>query len=211
VSPFSHLSIAMRWPRISQHRTKSPEHHDQRSSSPSSDTPHDDQPAQLAQFSDPGLARLFSDADLYGRILTSRPDIHEDELVLEDSQPAHDSLNGFSQLIARDLDDNERAASEKFAQLSVSNWTSTLANNLAPEVDPDESDESASDDGHDATSPGNDIKEAVEPNIDDQFKLTPDEVLDLLQQEFGTLAPPGEEKLLVETDATLFQDVVILV
>jgi sterol 3beta-glucosyltransferase len=41
--------------------------------------------------------------------------------------------------------------------------------------------------------------------------LTPDEILDLLQQEFGALAPPGEEKLILETDATLFQEVVILV
>jgi sterol 3beta-glucosyltransferase len=200
----------MRWPRISQHRSKSPVHR-HRSSSPSSDTPHDDQPPQSAQFSDPGLARLFSDADLYGRILTSRPELREDELVLEDSPSAHDSLNGFSQLIARDLDGNERATSEKFAQLTVSNWSSGLANTLAPEVGPDESDESASDDEHDATSPAIGTEEAVEPNFDDQPKLNPDEILRLLQQEFGTLAPPGEEKLLVETDATLFQDVVILV
>jgi sterol 3beta-glucosyltransferase len=49
----------------------------------------------------------------------------------------------------------------------------------------------------------------VEPKFED--KLKPDEVLDLLQQDFGALAPPGEEKLLLETDAPLFQEVVVLV
>jgi sterol 3beta-glucosyltransferase len=50
---------------------------------------------------------------------------------------------------------------------------------------------------------------AVEPKFED--KLNPDEVLDLIQQDFGALAPPGEEKLLLEADAALFQEVVILV
>jgi sterol 3beta-glucosyltransferase len=203
--PFSpvlpYLSIAMRTP---QHRTKSSAHR-RPSSSSSSDTPQDDQPPRSAQFHDPGLPRLFSDATLYGRILTS----HEHEFVAKGSQSSHDSLNGFSQLIACDLDDNERAVSEKLAQLSVSNWASTQPNTLAPVVGPDESDESVSDDEHNATSPGSTVKEAGEPDFDDP--LTPGEILDLLQDEFGALAPPGEEELLLETDATLFQDVVILV
>jgi sterol 3beta-glucosyltransferase len=178
-------------------------------SSSSSDTPQDDQTAKPLQFHDPGLARLFSDAAHFGRILTSRADLVEDGFAAEDSRTVHDSLNGFSQLVACDLDDNERAVSERLAQLSVSTWARGGSTTLAPRVDPDESDDSASDYEHERTSPSGASDAPGEPNIED--KLTPDEILDLLQQEFGALAPPGEEKLILETDATLLQEVVILV
>ncbi len=49
----------------------------------------------------------------------------------------------------------------------------------------------------------------VEPP--EEPKLTPEEVVDLLEQEFGALAPLGEEKLLLEEDAAFFKDVVVLV
>ncbi|KAH9179294.1 glycosyltransferase family 1 protein [Lactarius sanguifluus] len=156
---------------------------------------------------DPSLARLFSDAALFGKILTSRPDLPDGSLPA-DGQSTHDSLNGFSQLVAPDLDDNERAVSEKFAQISVSNWSAAGAHTLPPGVDPGESDESASDDAHDRVSPGGAIKEAGEPDF--EAKLDPIEIVDLLEQEFGALAPDGEERLLLESDATLFRDVVIL-
>jgi len=118
-------------------------------------------------------------------------------------------MNGFSRLVAPDLDDNERAVSEKFAQISVSNWSPAEAHALPPGVDPAESDESASDDAHNRISPGGAVKEAGEPDF--EAKLDPIEIVDLLEQEFGALAPNGEEKLLLESDATLFQDFVILV
>jgi hypothetical protein len=57
--------------------------------------------------------------------------------------------------------------------------------------------------------PDSAVKEAVEPDF--EAKLDPNEIVDLVEQEFGALAPKGEEKLLLETDATLLQDVVILV
>lgn len=172
------------------------------SSASSSDAPHDE--PKSPQSHDPGLARLFSDAALFGKILTP-----ESSHTADDVQSVHDSLNGFSQLVARDLDDNERAVSEKFAQISVSNWTTAGAHAFPPDVDPGESDESASDGEHDRISPGGAVKEAGEPDF--EAKLDPIEIVDLLEQEFGALAPEGEEKLLSESDATLFQDVVILV
>ncbi|KAH9002635.1 UDP-Glycosyltransferase/glycogen phosphorylase [Lactarius hatsudake] len=125
-----------------------------------------------------------------------------------DGQSTHDSLNGFSRLVAPDLDDNERAVSEKFAQISVSNWSAAGAHTLPPGVDPGESDESASDEAHDRVSPGGAVKEAGEPDF--EAKLDPIEIVDLLEQEFGALASDGEERLLLESDATLFRDVVIL-
>lgn len=201
----------MRWPCISRPRVEGPERARAGSSS-SSDTPQDDKTTNPPQFHDPGLARLFSDAASFGQILTSRPSLIEEESAAGGSGATgtHEALNGFSQLIARDLNDSELAVSEKLAQLSVSNWAAG-STTLAPDVDLDESEGSTSDEEQDTTSPSGttQAQAAGEPDFED--KLTPDEILDLLQQEFGALAPLGEEKLLLETDAGLFQDVVILV
>lgn len=193
----------MPWSYASWRRTKD---NGRLSSGSSSDTPHDE--PKSPQSTDPGLARLFSDAALFGKILTPSPDLPEGSLPAG-SQSVDGSLNGFSQLVARDLDENERAVSDKFAQLSVSNWSAAGAHSLAPDVDPGESDESASDDEHDRISPGSAVKGAVEPDF--EAKLDPTDIVDLVEQEFGALATKGEEKLLLESDATLFQDVVILV
>ena len=198
----------MRWPCISRPRVQGPER-PRAGSSSSSDTPQDDKTTNPPQFHDPGLARLFSDAATFGQILTSRPSLVEEESAAGGSGATHKTVNGFSQLVACDLNDSELAVSEKLAQLSVSNWAA--GSTLAPDVDLDESEGSASDDEPDRTSPRGttQAQAAGEPDFED--KLTPDEILDLLQQEFGALAPLGEEKLLLESDAGLFQDVVILV
>jgi len=83
------------------------------SSTSSSDIPHDEPKAN--QVHDPSFARLFSDADLFGNILNSRTDHPEAGLTVE-AQSVGDSLpvNGFSRLVAQDLDEHERAISEKF-------------------------------------------------------------------------------------------------
>jgi sterol 3beta-glucosyltransferase len=196
----------MRWPRINLRRNTTDSKQSRASSSSSSETPHDDKVTNPPPVEDPGLARLFSDAASFDRIL--RPDVVEQGPNAEDSQAVHDNLNGFSQLVACDLDDHERAASEKLAQLSVSNWGPTGSTTLAPDVGLDESQDSASEGEQDVLPSGGDTQ-AGDPDFVD--KLTPDETLDLLQEDFGALAPPGEEKLLLVTDATVFQDVVILV
>jgi sterol 3beta-glucosyltransferase len=199
---------AMRWPCFSRPRAGGPASDPPRpGSSSSSDTPHDKATDPL-RFNEPGLARLFSDAASFGRILTSRSDLVEEGSAAGDN--GRDTLQGFSRLVARDLDSSELAVSEKLAQLSVSNWDSGGSTTLAPDVDLGESEDSASDDEHDRALPrGGATQAAGEPDFED--RLTPDEILDLLQQEFGALAPPGEEKLLLETDASLLHDVVILV
>lgn len=199
----------MRWPCISRPRVQGPER-PRAGSSSSSDTPQDDKTTNPPQFPDPVLARLFSDAASFGRILTSRPSLIEEESTAGGSGATRENLNGFSRLIACDLDDSELAVSEKLAQLSVSNWAAG-STSLAPDVDLDESVGSASDEEQDRTSPpgATQAQAAEEPDFED--KLTPDEILDLLQEEFGALAPLSEEKLLLETDAGLFKDVVILV
>ncbi|KIP10183.1 glycosyltransferase family 1 protein [Phlebiopsis gigantea 11061_1 CR5-6] len=50
----------------------------------------------------------------------------------------------------------------------------------------------------------------TEVEAEDELPLTPERVLSLLIEEFGPLAPAGEEKLLLEADGAVIQDVVIL-
>jgi sterol 3beta-glucosyltransferase len=199
----------MRWPRLNLGRSEGsePPRSPSRagSSSSSSETPQADKDTNTPPAHDRSLARLFSDAASYDRIFKTDPD---------DTPAAPDALNGFSHLVARDLEDHERVASETLAQLSVTNWTPGESPTLAPDVGVDEADESASEGEQDRIEPSaSGITQpavlAVEPEFEDKLKA--DEILDLLQQDFGALAPPGEEKLLLETDATLFEDVVILV
>jgi len=195
----------MRWPRINLRRADGSQQSRTSSASSSGKSHQSDKSPTPPQDEDPGLARLFSDAASFDRILNARPDVVE----TSEDKALHDSLNGFSQLVGRDLDDHERVASEQLAQLTVSNWAPGGPANLAPDVGLDESEESASEGEQDANLPSGVTPAAGESDLGD--KLTPDDVLDLLQNEFGALAPAGEEKLLLEVDATIFQDVVILV
>lgn len=200
----------MRWPRLTLRRSedsKSPKRQSRSRSSSSSEAPQRaDQETNPPPAYDPSLTRLFSDAASYNKILNT--DVAENNA--EESQAAHHSSNGFSQLVAGDLDDHERVASETLAQLSVSNWAPGDSTNLAPDVvGVDEPDEGPSEGERDRIEPSGITHTAVEPEFED--KLKPDEILDLLQQDFGALAPPGEEKLLLETDVSLFREVVVLV
>jgi sterol 3beta-glucosyltransferase len=195
----------MRWPRLSLRHSddsKPPQRRSQSSSSSSSEAPQVDKETKPPLAS---LTCLFSDAASYDKILNI--DVAGNNAG--GSRATHDSTNGFSQLVASDLDDQERVASETLAQLSVSNWAPGESTDLAPDVDVDVSEEGPSEGEHDNIEPSGITHAAVEPKFED--KLKPDEVLDLIQQDFGALAPPGEEKLLLETDATLFQEVVVLV
>lgn len=210
----------MPWPRFSFNLCRSTRTEDSKSirrqsrqtrpsSSSSSDEPEDDKTPQADKetnpppAADPGLSKLFTDAASYNQILNVAVN------DTEGSRAAHDSSNGFSQLIGRDLEDHERVASETLAQLSVSNWAPGESTDLAPDAGVDESEWGPSEGEPDKAESSGTAVAGVEPEFED--KLKPDEILDLLQQDFGALAPPGEEKLLLETDATLFQEVVVLV
>ncbi len=97
--------------------------------------------------------------------------------------------------------------------MSVGDWASSADSSFAS---PDQLDEepgelSPSDEAEEEkpyTPPTLDISQDLPP---DEPELTPEEVVDLLEQEFGALAPLGEEKLLLEADAAFLKDVVILV
>jgi sterol 3beta-glucosyltransferase len=208
----------MPWPRVSfslrrSEDSKSIRSQSRRSPSSSSEEPEDDKTPQADKETnpppahDPSLTKLFSDAASYNQILNTHTDVAANDT--EGSLATHDSPNGFSQLIGRDLEDHERVASETIAQLSVSNWAPGDSTDLAPDDGVDEPEGGPPEGEPDKAESSGVTLAAVEPESED--KLKPDEILDLLQQDFGALAPPGEEKLLLETDATLFQEVVVLV
>ena len=163
---------------------------------------------------DPGLSRMFSDAALYNKILTACPDSLKDGMFFgADDQAFQRCIGGFNALIGQDLGDAEREISGRLAKLSVNNWVSPGDGSFASHdhLDEEPGELIPSDDGkEEKPSPLSPlaISQDVPP---DQTTLTPEEIVDLLEQEFGALAPLGEEKLLLEADAAFFKDVVILV
>jgi hypothetical protein len=162
-----------------------------------------------------GISQMFSDAALYEKILSACPETLNSGLCFNaDDQTLPLCLGGFNQLIGRDLGDVERAVTDQLAKLSVNNWAPSTDDPFGGDISEEERGEAtSSDDSEDKKeappSEPQTLQEEEEPP--GEPKLTPEEVVDLLEQEFGALAPPGEEKLLLETDAAFFNDVVILV
>jgi sterol 3beta-glucosyltransferase len=171
-------------------------------------------PPQSTDPTDPGLSRMFSDAALYNKILTACPESLKESMFFgADDQAFQRCIGGFNSLIGQDLGDAEREISGRLAKLSVNNWVSPADSSFASHghldvepgelVPPDEGEEEIP-----SLPPTLAVSQDVPP---DEPKLTPEEIVDLLEQEFGALAPLGEEKLLLEADAAFFKDVVILV
>ncbi|KAH9080483.1 hypothetical protein EDB83DRAFT_2513466 [Lactarius deliciosus] len=172
----------MRWPRVPRKSTLEPDLAlSQETSNQTSNedpvrelTPDDPvvKPPPSADPIDPGLSRMFSDAALYEKILTACPDSLKDSTC----------IGGFNALIGQDLGDAERAVSGRLAKFWMKNQGSSASQTTGEE-------EKAS------LSPALDISQDAPPDTTpDEPKLTPDEIVDLLEQEFGALAPLGEEK-----------------
>ena len=211
----------MRWPRVTRKsRTQSDKSILPPTSNGNGDTPldvsHDDLSLKAPYSPDPGLSRMFTDAALYERVLNAGPETLKSCLAMSSEEQALPACVGsFNELIGRDLADNERLITGRLAKLSVNNWATSTD-------DPFGVDALAEEDQEEVGSPdGAQDEKEKQPSLSapptlqeeqlDEPKLTPEEVVDLLEQEFGALAPPGEEKLLLETDAAFFKDVVILV
>lgn len=166
------------------------------------------------------LSRLFLDAALYDKCLNECGSKFRRASFFSGSRnKASEAVKGFADLIAGDLDSPEKAIAGRFAKLSV-------AGESLSEGSPNSELES-----YDATSDSSDsstqdeLKEASEstiptsPDVSDSvttdsesWELGPDEIVNLLIQEFGPLAAEEEEeKLLLEADGALLQDVIILV
>lgn len=120
-------------------------------------------------------------------------------------------MQGFADLVAGDLDSPEKAVAGRYAKLSVAAESLSEAS-PNPELESydaasDSSDSSLQDEVKKASDP-------ITPDVSDSgesLELAPDEIIDLLIQEFGPLAAEGEdEKLIIEADGALLQDVIIL-
>ncbi|KAI9509221.1 glycosyltransferase family 1 protein [Russula earlei] len=179
----------------------------------------DDLTKQPAQPPDAhvNLSQMFSDAALYERVINACPESLKNRTFFNaDDQTIPNCLGGFNDLIGRDLSHVERAVTDRLAKLSVHNWASPTEDLFGPDAPQEEEEHreaSSSDEAEDEkrSRPRSEPSTAEEePESPGEPKLTPEEVVDLLEQEFGALAPPGEEKLLLEADAAFFKDVVIL-
>ena len=209
----------MRWPRVIRKTRIEPEVNgivarqdtiDDTAQIPST---HENIASKPTNPSSPGLSQMFSDAALYEKILNSCPEtLKSCSLFNADDQTLPKCLGGFNQLIGRDLGDVERAVTDKLAMLSVNNWNPSTDDPFGGDASEEERGEAtSSDEGDDKEQAPPSESQTLEEEPPSEPKLTPEEVVDLLEQEFGALAPPGEEKLLLETDAAFFNDVVILV
>jgi sterol 3beta-glucosyltransferase len=209
----------MRWPRVSRKSHTATDihvpHHDNTGDA-SQDVSQDPLDLKNAPPSGPGLSRMFSDAALYEKVLSACPEALRNGFFFSaDDQTLPNCLGGFNQLIGRDLGDAERAVTGRLAELSVNNWTTTESTDdpFGAETPSEEErgENTSSDEGEDKKRERLSASSTLQEEQPGEPKLTPEEIVDLLEQEFGALAPPGEEKLLLETDAAFFNDVVILV
>ncbi|KAJ6613328.1 hypothetical protein B0H10DRAFT_1917477 [Mycena sp. CBHHK59/15] len=135
---------------------------------------------------------------------------------IEGRETCQNGANGFDDLVAKDLSPEEQANAFRAARLRVAgtSWTPTNSISEEPESYTEEPDSSL-DHSDSASTASCDIPEPVlhrkGTQDTDAWKLEPTEVVRLLIQEFGALAPDGEEeKLILETDGGLIKDVAIV-
>ncbi|KAJ3788352.1 glycosyltransferase family 1 protein [Lentinula aff. detonsa] len=130
-------------------------------------------------------------------ILSICRDANEFDKVIRDDPTTKD---GFDELVAKDLDQNELAAVGRSARLDVAGTTWTDAEFTSEP-------ESYSDDT--SLPKFHPQFHRVATTEGDSWKLSQDELVKLLVQEFGPLGE-DEEKLIFEADALMFSDVLIV-
>jgi sterol 3beta-glucosyltransferase len=116
------------------------------------------------------------------------------------SKDSEADSNGFAALVGPDLNTYEQAVTARVAKLVIAgnNWTQSELTD-----EPESYDSLAEVELHEPEK-----KAVVDGNA---WKLAPDDVIQLLVQEFGPLTAQGEkEALLLEMDGALFHDVTIL-
>ncbi|KAJ7505356.1 glycosyltransferase family 1 protein [Mycena galericulata] len=151
-----------------------------------------------------------------------------DANCIEGRVTCKDGLNGFEDLVVKDLTPAEQAVAARAAKLratgSAPSWTPSPTGSIAEEpesyADSEEPDESP-----DVSETSSETSEAPETVCEiptpvlhrkgtldtDAWKLQPAEIVRLLIDEFGPLAPDDEEeKLLLETDGGLMKDISII-
>ncbi|KAJ6584932.1 hypothetical protein B0H19DRAFT_402540 [Mycena capillaripes] len=141
------------------------------------------------------------------------------ETVLANTGCTENRFNGFEGLIAKDLSPAEQAIASRAAKLSATgsapSWTPSPTSTIIEEP---ESYAEELDDSLDLSDDSSTVCDIPVPVLhrsgtleSDAWKLEPTEVIRLLINEFGPLAPEGEEeKLLLETDGGLIKDIAII-
>lgn len=174
-----------------------------------SDNSSSDDDSLDQDLAQPVITKLFQDAALYDEALT--------EAGLYSNEKGAGSVAGFADLIAGDLNTPEKAITGRFAKLAVTGdtWTS---GDLTSEPGSYDSD-SDSEESFAPSEPPVQESPVIVPALPrsatvdgEKWKLDPEEIINLLTEEFGSLSEDGkEEKLIVEADGALFNDVLILV
>lgn len=156
------------------------------------------------------ISSLFTDAALY------RDALKGGAAAVQVHKAAAASMNDLADLVGDDLDVPEKDAVGRFAQLAVEDdWALSLEDSrqLVEEPDALSDEESTSSESQDVPTPLSTPPPNTDAPVADQepISLPPEEVIEILEQEFGALAPKGEEELILEADGAVIQDVVILV
>ncbi|KAG6866280.1 hypothetical protein C0991_006376 [Blastosporella zonata] len=146
----------------------------------------------------PTLCQLYGEAAEFEKILAKYGCI--------DCRQSHkDGSNGFADLVCHDLSQCEQAVAAQVNKLSVARPS---AEDVSYSANVDEKDL----EGDAEFVPPSPIINRVETDEPAPWKLEPAKIIDLLVDEFGPLTVEGEEeKLLLETDGCLIQDVFIVV
>ena len=163
----------------------------------------------------PSVTSLFNDASGYKEAIAES---FQNRLSTElrSVNPALRSVQDFAELAGDDLEPPEHDVVGRFAQFAAEEWAVQEGDDLLTDEPGVMGDEEHVEDLQDEVEETHISKPTVPPlqtdiEGEDKIPLSSEEVLALLIEEFGPLAPPGEEKLLLQADGGVIQDVVILV
>ena len=176
--------------------------------SPAPDTPPDlssdsDDSSQLGPQGTP-FSQLYTEAAEFEKVLLHSGCINPDGVCPK-------GTTGFADLVGHDLSKCERALLDRDAQLHAVE---------TPWFLPDSDDDSQTSSEHEPTPEGFSLSDIKLPDIHrvqsvDNKCLTylePKDIVNILINEFGPVAAPGdEEKLLLEADGCLIHDIAVVV
>lgn len=160
------------------------------------------------------ISSLYNEAGKFEKVLLSTGCISP--------RDSPNGTNGFDDLVGRDLTKSERAYANHDARiLAASNsWVSLADLDESLFSDIDNNSEEIASITTTSTTQSSDSSARPKPaihrasTIDSQSleSMEPEDIVNILIDEFGTIAAPGEEeKLILETDGALLHDVAIVV
>lgn len=153
------------------------------------------------------ISQLYTEANKFEKVLAF-------EGCIDDRGCDNDGANGFADLVGRDLDPTEKDTVGRATKLDAAGPTWIPGDITAEPESYDDSqgetsDASEASEGYPTPQPAFHRAATLES---DSWKLTPNEIIPLLVDEFGDLTGDGEEeKLIFEADGCMHHDILILV